>query len=57
MRRLFAVTAAIAMASLFSLMFWSQVGAVANAVARPKPHFYAAKSSPYLPVQKLDPVY
>jgi hypothetical protein len=57
MRRLFAVTAAIAMGSLFSLMFWSQVATVANAVARPKPHFYAVTSSPYLPVQKLEPVY
>jgi|GraSoiStandDraft_4_1057263.scaffolds.fasta_scaffold96226_2 hypothetical protein len=57
MRRLFAVTAAIAMGSLFSLMFWSQVATVANALARPKPHFYAVTSSPYLPVQKLEPVY
>jgi hypothetical protein len=60
MRGLITVAAAVIMASLFSVMFWSQVGAVATAVAQPKPQGLLLKSTPYLPhlpLQMLDPVY
>jgi len=45
------------MASVFSVMFWSQVGAVATAFAQPKPQALLLQSAPYLPLQTLDPVY
>ena len=57
MGRFTTVVAAAAMAALFSVMFWSQVGAVATAVARPKASAYAVTSAPYLPLHRLDPVY
>jgi len=57
MRRFTTIAAAATMAGLFSVMFWSQVGAVATAVARPKPPAYVVQSAPYLPLQRLDPVY
>jgi hypothetical protein len=57
MRRLITIAVAVTMASLFSLMFWSQVGAVATAVAQPKHQSYLVKTSPYLPLQVLEPVY
>jgi hypothetical protein len=57
MRRLATIAVAVTMASLFSLMFWSQVGAVATAVARPKHQSYLVNTSPYLPLQVLEPVY
>jgi hypothetical protein len=57
MRGLINVAAAFTMASLFSVMFWSQVGAVATAFAQPKPQGLLLQSAPYLPLQMLDPVY
>ena len=57
MRRLITIAVAVTMASLFSLMFWSQVGAVATAIAQPKSQSYLVKTSPYLPLQVLEPVY
>jgi hypothetical protein len=57
MRRLITVAIAATMASLFAVMFWSQVGAIATTVARPKPEPYAVKSNPYLPIQTFEAVY
>jgi hypothetical protein len=57
MRNLINVAIAATMASLFYVMFWTQVGAIAAAVARAKPESYAITSSPYLPIQMLEPVY
>ncbi len=57
MRNLINVAIAATMASLFAVMFWAQVGVIATAVARAKPETYAVSSSPYLSVQKLEPVY
>jgi hypothetical protein len=57
MRRLVNIAVAVTMASLFSVMFWSQLGAVASAVARPKAPPFAIESAAYLPLQMLEPVY
>jgi hypothetical protein len=57
MRNLINVAIAATMASLFAVMFWAQVGVIATAVARTKPETYAVTSSPYLPIQMLEPVY
>ncbi len=57
MRGLITIAAGVVMASIFSLMFWSQVGAVAGAIAQPKPQSFVLNSAPYLPLQELDPVY
>jgi hypothetical protein len=57
MRRLITVAIAATMASLFAVMFWSQVGAIATTIARPQPESYALKSNPYLPIQTFDAVY
>ena len=57
MRRLVNIAVAVTMASLFSVMFWSQLGAVATAVARPKAPPFVIESAPYLPLQMLEPVY
>jgi hypothetical protein len=48
---------AATMASLFAVMFWAQVGAIATTVARAKPETYAVTSKPYPPIQMLEPVY
>jgi hypothetical protein len=48
---------AATMASLFAVMFWAQVGGVATAFARSKTGSYVATSSPYMPIQSLQPVY
>jgi hypothetical protein len=57
MRGLITIAAGVVMASIFSLMFWSQVGAVASAVAQPKSQSFVLNSASYLPLQELDPVY
>ena len=48
---------AATMASLFAVMFWAQVGGVATAFARSNTGSYVATSSPYMPIQSLQPVY
>ena len=56
MRRLVNFAVAVMMASLFSVMFWSQLGAVATAVAQPKPLPFLT-SAAYPALQALEPVY
>jgi hypothetical protein len=45
------------MASLFVVMFWAQVGAIATAAAGAKTETYAVTPNPYLQIQILEPVY
>jgi hypothetical protein len=57
MRKLVTFAIAAAMTSLFALIFW-QFGMNATDAAGPrsKPD-YAVTSAPYLPIQRLEPVY
>jgi hypothetical protein len=52
---LFNAAIAATMVSLFTVMFWAQVGGVASALAPRKAGAYAFTSSPY--IQRLQPVY
>jgi hypothetical protein len=56
-RNLINVAIAAMMTSLFAVMFWAQVGAIATALARGKPETYAVTSSTYLPIRMFEPVY
>jgi hypothetical protein len=57
MHKLISIAVAVTMTSLFTVMFWAQVGVIATAVARAKPETFAVTSNPYLPIQIFEPVY
>ena len=57
MRNFIKVAIVATMASLFAVMFWTQVGVIATAVARAKSETYPVTSNPYLPIQRFEPVY
>jgi hypothetical protein len=48
---------AATMATLFVVMFWAQVGAIATAAAGAKTETYAVTPNPYLQIRILQPVY
>ena len=52
MRKLITFATAVTMASLFAVMFWSQVGLIAmnHAGAHPNAQSYAITTDAYLPV-------
>jgi hypothetical protein len=59
MRKLITFATAVTMASLFAVMFWSQVGLIAmnHAGAHPNAKSYAITADAYLPIQRFEPAY
>jgi hypothetical protein len=45
------------MSLLFIVLFWGQIAVMATAVARAKTDAYSVTVNPYLPLQRLEPVY
>jgi hypothetical protein len=57
MRNVMQLAIAATITSLFAVMFWGQIGALATAAARGKAETYATTANPYLPIHNLEPVY
>jgi hypothetical protein len=57
MHRFIAVAIAVAMTSLFALIFWQASMKVTDAAIAQFEPDYAVTSGPYLPIQTLEPFY